>query len=406
MPRGVHRRTTGLGPGGRLDRRPCRSRGGATLRPRPGGRRPLARPPADRLDGSGAGRPAGGRRAPPVRARPLAVPVARAERRSPGPHSPSGDRTGGPGGAGPVGADVRRSSGRPWRWWAGGRTGLEPAVCRPRDRLRGDRPLAGRRRRRRLSGPGGLGHRPVRRRPGGGGRQPRVRWPTPMAPPPAGSAWPTGSWFDALPSELAGRVDLMVSNPPYVAESEYSRLEPVGPRLGAPRRAGGLQRVRAVSGGCAPSRRSSPVRGAGCATPDAWSSRSPPPRRRHRWRRPAGPVSARSPPTLTWPGGNGCWWPGGDHERHSPASGSGGDVPGGRGAAGRIGRRPPDRHRLRAGGRPRRDPTPWSGSSPSRNGLRTSPSPYWSVRGRRSWPSPGDWTGSPGTWPGGTGPDR
>jgi len=36
-----------------------------------------------------------------------------------------------------------------------------------------------------------------------------------------------GSWFDALPSELAGRVDLMVSNPPYVSESEYSRLEPV-----------------------------------------------------------------------------------------------------------------------------------------------------------------------------------
>jgi release factor glutamine methyltransferase len=36
-----------------------------------------------------------------------------------------------------------------------------------------------------------------------------------------------GSWFDALPPELAGRVDLMVSNPPYVSESEYSRLEPV-----------------------------------------------------------------------------------------------------------------------------------------------------------------------------------
>ena len=35
-----------------------------------------------------------------------------------------------------------------------------------------------------------------------------------------------GSWFDALPSDLAGRVDLVVSNPPYVSESEYSRLEP------------------------------------------------------------------------------------------------------------------------------------------------------------------------------------
>jgi len=36
-----------------------------------------------------------------------------------------------------------------------------------------------------------------------------------------------GSWFDALPPELAGRVDLMVSNPPYVSKSEYPRLEPV-----------------------------------------------------------------------------------------------------------------------------------------------------------------------------------
>ncbi len=35
-----------------------------------------------------------------------------------------------------------------------------------------------------------------------------------------------GSWYDALPSELAGRVDLLVSNPPYVAESEYPDLDP------------------------------------------------------------------------------------------------------------------------------------------------------------------------------------
>jgi release factor glutamine methyltransferase len=35
-----------------------------------------------------------------------------------------------------------------------------------------------------------------------------------------------GSWFDALPSELAGRVDLLVSNPPYVGESEYADLDP------------------------------------------------------------------------------------------------------------------------------------------------------------------------------------
>ena len=35
-----------------------------------------------------------------------------------------------------------------------------------------------------------------------------------------------GSWFEALPSELAGRVDLLVSNPPYVTESEYPDLDP------------------------------------------------------------------------------------------------------------------------------------------------------------------------------------
>jgi release factor glutamine methyltransferase len=34
-----------------------------------------------------------------------------------------------------------------------------------------------------------------------------------------------GSWYDALPVELTGRVDLLVSNPPYVAESEYPDLD-------------------------------------------------------------------------------------------------------------------------------------------------------------------------------------
>jgi release factor glutamine methyltransferase len=36
-----------------------------------------------------------------------------------------------------------------------------------------------------------------------------------------------GSWFDALPSGLAGQVDLVVSNPPYVTESEYPHLDPI-----------------------------------------------------------------------------------------------------------------------------------------------------------------------------------
>ena len=35
-----------------------------------------------------------------------------------------------------------------------------------------------------------------------------------------------GDWFDALPTELAGRIDLLVSNPPYVADDD-ERLEPI-----------------------------------------------------------------------------------------------------------------------------------------------------------------------------------
>ena len=36
----------------------------------------------------------------------------------------------------------------------------------------------------------------------------------------------SGSWFAALPGTLAGRVDLMVANPPYVAEEEFADLDP------------------------------------------------------------------------------------------------------------------------------------------------------------------------------------
>jgi len=35
-----------------------------------------------------------------------------------------------------------------------------------------------------------------------------------------------GSWYDALPPELAGRVDLIVSNPPYLAAAELAVLDP------------------------------------------------------------------------------------------------------------------------------------------------------------------------------------
>jgi len=35
-----------------------------------------------------------------------------------------------------------------------------------------------------------------------------------------------GSWFDALPPEMVGTVDLVVSNPPYVAEADFAGLDP------------------------------------------------------------------------------------------------------------------------------------------------------------------------------------
>ena len=44
-----------------------------------------------------------------------------------------------------------------------------------------------------------------------------------------------GDWFDALPDELRGRVDVVVSNPPYVAGRRPAARR--GRRLGATRRA-------------------------------------------------------------------------------------------------------------------------------------------------------------------------
>lgn len=42
-----------------------------------------------------------------------------------------------------------------------------------------------------------------------------------------------GSWFEALPGDLAGHIDLAVSNPPYVSEAEWPDL-PLDVRLGDP----------------------------------------------------------------------------------------------------------------------------------------------------------------------------
>ena len=61
-----------------------------------------------------------------------------------------------------------------------------------------------------------------------------------------------GSWFDALPAELRGRVDVVVSNPPYVADGD-ARLnesvgawEPASALFGGP---DGLDAVREIAAG-------------------------------------------------------------------------------------------------------------------------------------------------------------
>lgn len=67
-----------------------------------------------------------------------------------------------------------------------------------------------------------------------------------------------GSWFDALPQDLRGRVDLVVSNPPYVSEAEWPgldpevRCEPYGALVAGPGSDGtpGLAEVEAVLRGC------------------------------------------------------------------------------------------------------------------------------------------------------------
>ncbi|MGH9156861.1 MAG: peptide chain release factor N(5)-glutamine methyltransferase [Acidimicrobiales bacterium] len=59
-----------------------------------------------------------------------------------------------------------------------------------------------------------------------------------------------GDWFAALPVELAGRIDVIVSNPPYVAEGEVAALppevaewEPRGALVAGP---GGLEQVQVI----------------------------------------------------------------------------------------------------------------------------------------------------------------
>ncbi len=60
-----------------------------------------------------------------------------------------------------------------------------------------------------------------------------------------------GSWWDALPAELRGLLDLVVSNPPYVADDEVvePEVEAWEPRLALRAGSDGLDAVREVVGG-------------------------------------------------------------------------------------------------------------------------------------------------------------
>jgi len=68
-----------------------------------------------------------------------------------------------------------------------------------------------------------------------------------------------GHWFDALPTALVGTVDLLVANPPYVAEADFPHLDPTV-RLWEPRAAlvapdaggvGGMADIEAIVSGAA-----------------------------------------------------------------------------------------------------------------------------------------------------------
>lgn len=59
-----------------------------------------------------------------------------------------------------------------------------------------------------------------------------------------------GDWYEALPTDLAGRLDLIVANPPYLAQHEWAGLEPTvrdfDPYLALVAGASGLEDVAAV----------------------------------------------------------------------------------------------------------------------------------------------------------------
>ncbi|HLI24553.1 MAG TPA: peptide chain release factor N(5)-glutamine methyltransferase, partial [Acidimicrobiales bacterium] len=65
-----------------------------------------------------------------------------------------------------------------------------------------------------------------------------------------------GSWWGALPAELRGRVDVAVSNPPYIASGEMETLPPEvagwEPRQALEAGPSGLEAIHAIIGGARP----------------------------------------------------------------------------------------------------------------------------------------------------------
>jgi release factor glutamine methyltransferase len=62
-----------------------------------------------------------------------------------------------------------------------------------------------------------------------------------------------GDWFEALSEDVPGRIDLVVSNPPYVTEGEWAQLDPVvrdfDPKIALVAGAEGTEAIAEVIGG-------------------------------------------------------------------------------------------------------------------------------------------------------------
>ena len=143
-------------------------------------------------------------------------------RRSTRPHPASRDRAGGGGGA-------RRAPGPGRSSGAGNPT----SGRRSRDRIGRHRAVS-RLRARPLAALAGLGHRHLGGRARAVHRESRRRSPERNPRAAARVRVARGSWFEALPPEVAGELHVVVSNPPYVSAAEWEVLEAGGPRATSP----------------------------------------------------------------------------------------------------------------------------------------------------------------------------